>query len=89
MNNLLVKEPGEKQPQQVHCDGANHRFARKVLAIEVIDAANARIRGKQLVGKLGDRYVHERKYSVPECVAEGKIHALADIEKRALVRRLP
>ncbi len=63
---------GKEQPQQIDRDGAKRRLARKILAVQMIDAADARIGSEQLVGELSDRHVHAAEYPTREEVAEGK-----------------
>ena len=56
MDQLLVKETGEQHAQQIHRDGRDGAFGRQIFAVQMIDAADARIRRDQLIRELRDRF---------------------------------
>ena len=64
VNQFLVEEPGKQQPQQVDRDDRDRAFRRKIFAVEMIDAADARVRGDETIGQLGDGRLHVR--SIPQ-----------------------
>jgi len=50
MDEFLVEITGEQQPQLILRDGGNGAFGGQVFAIQMIDAAHARIRRDELIG---------------------------------------
>ena len=56
MDQFLVEIAGEQQPQQILRDGGNGAFGRQVFAVQMVDAAHARIRRNELVCEFGDRF---------------------------------
>ena len=60
MNQLIVKKTREQQPQQVLRQRRHQPFGGKVLAVEMIDAADLRVGGDQFFGELRDRRFHAR-----------------------------
>jgi hypothetical protein len=58
VNDLVVEEAGEEEPEQLGGDGADGGLVRQVLAVEVVDAAFLRVAREQLIGELSDRDVH-------------------------------
>ena len=65
MDEFFVEETGEQQPQQVHGDGRDGAFGRQVFAVQMVDAADARVGCDEFICQLGDR-VHEG-----ECITKG------------------
>jgi len=49
MDELFVKITGEQQPQQILRDGRDGTLGRQVLAVQMIDAAQSRIRRDEFV----------------------------------------
>ena len=58
MDGAFVEEAGEQKSEQIDRDRCNSGFGGQVLAVQVINTADARIGNNQLIGKLGDRRVH-------------------------------
>jgi hypothetical protein len=58
MDRFLIEKSGEQQPEQVAAYGRDGRLGRQVLAVQMIDASNARVRGHQLVGQVRYREFH-------------------------------
>ena len=56
MNQLLVKETGEQQPQQILRDGRDGALGGQVLAVQMIDAADLCVGRDQAVRELGDGF---------------------------------
>ena len=74
MNCLLIEEAREEQPQQIHGDGRDGAFGGKVFAVEMVDSACLCVRDDELIGKLGDRYLHDAEVSgkMPANARKGK-----------------
>ncbi len=53
------KKPGNSTPQQIHRDGRDGAFGRQVFAVQMVDAADARVGRDQLVRELRDRFHRE------------------------------
>ncbi len=56
MDWFLVEKTGKQQPQQVLRDGSDGMVGRQILAIQMVDAPDARIRRDQIIRKFGDRF---------------------------------
>ena len=56
MDEFLVEISGEQQPQQILRNGGNGAFGRQVFAVQMVDAAHARIRRDELVREFSDRF---------------------------------
>src|SRR5579863_9532622 len=69
MDQLLVKDAGEEQPQQVAGHRGDDAFGGEVFAVQMVDAAHFGIGGDDLVGKLRDR-IH--KGSIVQAAAKEK-----------------
>ena len=54
MNRFLVEETGKEQSQQVLRNGDNGMVGRQVFAVQMVDAADARVGGDQLIRQFGD-----------------------------------
>ena len=62
MDQFLVEITGEQQPQQILRDGGDGAFGRQVFAVQMVDAADARIRRDELIRQFGDRF-HEGEFT--------------------------
>ena len=62
MNRLLIEESGKEQAQQVFSDESHCALGGQILAIQMINAAESRVRGDQFVGQFCDRVVHDAEY---------------------------
>jgi len=62
MDQFFIEISGEQQPQQIHRDGGNGALGRQVFAIQMIDAAHARIRRDELIREFGDRF-HDGEFT--------------------------
>ena len=58
MNQFLIEKSGKQQAQQVLGDRGDDALGGQVFAVEMVDAAHARVGGEQLAGQLGDRVIH-------------------------------
>src|SRR5882724_3750169 len=56
MNQFFVKKSRKQQPQQILCDGCNDALGRQIFSVQMIDAADTRIRRNQFVREFGDGF---------------------------------
>jgi hypothetical protein len=63
MDRLLVEETGKEQPQQIRGDGRNGALGRQIFAVQMIDAADARVRRDQLIRQLSDG-IHAKPFTI-------------------------
>jgi hypothetical protein len=56
MNQLLVKKSWKQQPQQIAGDVRDRALGRKIFSVQMIDAAQPRIRHDEVVREFGDRF---------------------------------